>query len=45
MLPMANLGKKHMRGDGRIVLLGVIMIFRPIQLNYAETIDLENPRV
>ena len=45
MLPMANLGKHHMFGDDRIVLVGVIMIFRPIQLNYAETIGLENPRV
>ena len=42
MLPIANLGKNHMCGDDRIVLLGVIMIFRPIQLNYAETIGLEN---
>ena len=45
MLPMDNLGKHYMFGDDRIVLVGVIMIFRPIQLNYAETIGLENPRV
>ena len=48
MLLMDNLGKHYMFGDDRIVLVGVIMIFRPIQLNYAiglETIGLENPRV
>ena len=45
MRPMANLGKNRIFGNERIVLLGVIMIFRPVQLNYAETIGLENPRV
>ena len=45
MLLMANLGKNHMFGDDRIVLVGVIMIFRTIQLNYAEKIGLENPSV
>ena len=42
MLPMDNLGKHYMFGDDRIVLVGVIMIFRPIQLNYAGTIGFEN---
>ena len=45
MLPMANLGKNHMFDNDRIALLGEIMIFGPIQLNCAETIGLENPRV